>query len=149
MNITTLLESDNITKAGIIPFIRTEKGVEMLFMVSSDPDFGGPDPMISKGHVDPGESPDQAAIREGEEELGLKQSNFAGSPFLVMDEQITGLQSTYVMRILAVEIKNKEDFGQFHYETERVEWMTAEEFMRHGRRSQRMFITKLQQMVGQ
>lgn len=132
-----------IRKAGIIPFIRTEKGIEMLFVRSSDPDFGGPDPMIAKGHVDKGETPEQAAIREGGEEAGLKQSNFAGRPFLVQDQEIRGMTSTYLMRILAVEVKSKDDFGPFHYETAETMWMTGEEYEHRGRRSQLGFVQAL------
>lgn len=148
MHITQLLESSNITKAGIIPFIRTERGIEMMFMRSSDPDFGGPDPMIAKGHVDEGETPEQAAIREGEEELGLKQSNFAAPPFVVMDQQIQGLTAVYYMRIMGVELKSKEDFGAFHYETAETMWMTAEEYGTRGRKSQIGFVKALLSKLG-
>lgn len=143
MQISTLLEGVDITKAGIIPFIRTERGIEMLFMRSSDPDFGGPDPMISKGHIDHGETPEQAAVREGHEELGLRQSNFAGRPFLVADQQIKGLTAEYVMRIMAVEVKNKDDFDQPYFETAETMWLTGEEYAQQGRKSQLGFVQAL------
>jgi 8-oxo-dGTP pyrophosphatase MutT (NUDIX family) len=119
-------------KAGIIP---TFKG-EMLFMISSNADFGGPDPSISKGHIDDGESPEEAAIREGEEELGLKKSNFASKPRLIWQDEIKGLKASYVMAIYAVEVKNKEDFGEFHYEIAETVWMTKQQFAKSGRKSQ-------------
>lgn len=149
MKIETLLESSTIAKAGIIPFIKTEKGIEMLFMVTSNAKYGGPDPMIAKGHVDEGETPEQAAVREGGEELGLKPSNFAGSPFLVEDATTQGLDATYIMRILAVEVKSKTDFDKPHYETEYTVWMTAEEYARRGRKNQLGFVQLLQQKIGQ
>lgn len=147
MNIATLLESGNIAKAGIIPYIKTEKGLEMLFMVSSNAQYGGPDPMIAKGHVDPGETPEQAGIREGNEELGLKSSNFAGSPFLVKDSTVQGLTDSYVMRILAVEVKSKTDFDKPHYETEYTVWLTPEEYAQKGRRNQLGFVQLLAQKL--
>lgn len=147
MKIEALLESNNVKKAGIIPFIMTERGLEMLFMVSSNAAYGGPDPMISKGHVDEGESPDQAALREGNEELGLKTSNCVGAPFLVKDDTIQGLDDTYVMRILAVEVKNKTDFDKPHYETAHTVWMTLEEYQQKGRRSQLGFVQLLAQKL--
>lgn len=133
-----------IKKAGIIPYIRTDRGVEMLFMVTSDAKFGGPDPMIGKGIIDPGESPEQAAIREGHEELGLKVSNFVSNPFLVKDSVIQGLcGDPYAMRILAVEVKNKDDFDVPHYETERTVWLTGREYYEIGRKNQWEFVSKL------
>lgn len=133
-----------IKKAGIIPFIITDGGVvEMLFMVSSDPKFGGPDPMCSKGHIDPGETPEQAAIREGIEELGLKESNFAGEPYHLMDQEIQGLCNSYGLRMYAVQVKSKEDFDEPHYETERTEWMTWADYYQKGRKNQQVFVSEL------
>lgn len=137
----------NIIKAGIIPFIQTDRGVEMLFMISSDAKFGGPDPMIGKGNIDDGETPEQAGLREGHEELGLKPSNFAGTPFLVKDALTQGLDDAYGMRILAVEVKSKTDFDTPHYETERTLWLTAEEYGQQGRKNQLEFVQLLQQKL--
>lgn len=144
MKIQSILQEDvSIKKAGIIPFITTENGIEMMFMVSSDPAYGGADPMIAKGHIDQGEDVLQAAVREGEEELGLRQSNMKSAPFVVKDETIRGMTSTYLMRIYAVEVKSKTDFDTPHYETERVEWMTLDEYRQSGRRSQLGFVEAL------
>lgn len=144
MHVTELLENDmHIRKAGIIPYIRTEKGIEMMFAISSDPAYGGPDPMISKGHIDEGETPEQAAVREGNEELGLLPANFAEQPFLVKDETIRGMTSTYGMRIMAVEVKSKDNFGPFGYETAETIWMTGDEYAQRGRKSQLGFIQAL------
>ena len=54
-------------RAGLIPFIRSERGIEYLMMIASDPKFGGPRPMISKGKIEDGETQKQAALREAEE----------------------------------------------------------------------------------
>lgn len=137
-----------IKKAGVIPYIRTDRGVEMLFMVTSDAKYGGPDPMIGKGIIDPGETPEQAGLREGHEELGLKESNFANTPFLVKDSEIQGLcGDPYAMRILAVEVKNKEDFDVPHYETDHTVWLTYDEYFQRGRENQREYVSGLIELL--
>lgn len=136
-------------KAGIIPYFKHPDGiVEFLFMVSSDPKFGGPDPMISKGGVDAGENAKQAAIREGQEELGLKPSNIKSPLIVVSDETISGLENSYRMVVFACEVKNKTDFGPHHYETAYTKWMTLDQFMTHGRKSHRGIVGKAAHMVG-
>lgn len=56
-------------KAGILPYHVDGDTLRFLFMISSDPAFGGSDPVVSKGNidagVDAGESSLQAALREG------------------------------------------------------------------------------------
>lgn len=136
-----------IIKAGVIPYIRTDRGVEMLFMVTSDAKYGGPDPMIGKGYIDPGETPEQAALREGHEELGLKHSNFVGNPFIVKDSEIQGLDDSYGMRVMAVEVKSKEDFDVPHYETEYTVWLTAAEYYERGRKNQLEFVDGLMSLL--
>lgn len=137
-----------VKKAGVIPYIRTERGVEMLFMVTSDAKFGGPDPMIGKGNIDPGETPEQAGLREGHEELGLKESNFANTPFLVKDLEIQGLcGDPYTMRIFAVEVKSKDDFDVPHYETDHTVWMTGVEYFNKGRKNQWEFVSVLMSLL--
>lgn len=137
-----------IKKAGVIPYIRTDRGIEMLFMVTSDFNYGGPDPMVGKGYIDPGETPEQAGIREGHEELGLKESNFANTPFLIKDSEIQGLcGDPYSMRILAVEVKNKVDFDVPHYETAYTIWLTLEEYQQKGRKNQLEFVQSLAQKL--
>jgi 8-oxo-dGTP pyrophosphatase MutT (NUDIX family) len=120
-------------KAGIIPY----HGNKCLFMISSDPTFGGPDPAVAKGGIDSGENILQAAVREGEEELGLKKSNFVNAPFKAWEGEIKGLLNSYTMHVFAVEVKDPTDFDTPHYETEQTVWMTREEFAKNGRASQR------------
>ena len=121
-------------KAGIIPYYISNGRIEMLFMISSDPRFGGPDPMISKGHIDEGESPLQCAIREGEEELGLLRSNIReGSIHLISQGLMTGMDDSYIQFTYACQVLSKDAFVKPHYETKETVWMTAEEFARKGR----------------
>jgi 8-oxo-dGTP pyrophosphatase MutT (NUDIX family) len=141
----TLLESNSFkkdtTKAGVLPYFRNGDKVEFLFMKSSNPEFGGPDFAISKGHIDAGEHPAQAALREGAEELGLKWSNIIPRTSKVgWIGKITGLTSTYVMTIFTFQVKSKTDFNTPHYETGETKWMTAEEFSKIGRSNQKHIV---------
>ena len=55
-------------KAGIIPYYIDEDGIPMMmFMVPSNPNYGGTEYQIAKGHIDKGETHYKAAIREGKE----------------------------------------------------------------------------------
>lgn len=130
-------------KAAVVPYINGPDGIEILVMKSSDPAFGGPDWQISKGHVDPGESPLNAAIREGEEELGLRKSNLVQSSLVMKVLEFTGLKESYFMACVRVEVKSNEDFGTPHYETGETKWMTVDQFLKIGRKSQRHAVSEL------
>lgn len=132
---------NELRKAGFIPFFKGERGIEFLFMVSSDANFGGDKPMISKGGVDGNETEIEAAIREAQEELGLKESNLKNRNFKeVWSQKTEGLTATYSMKIFIGEVKSKTDFSIPHYETEKTVWMTAEEFYRDGRQSHAIIV---------
>jgi len=66
-----------ISKAGLLPYFfnKDTKQVMVCLMVPSDPNYGGSDPQIAKGGIDPGETALQAAKREAWEELGLPGDN--------------------------------------------------------------------------
>ena len=124
-------------KAGFIPYI-TENGAErkFMFMIPSDANFGGTKPSFAKGMIDPGESSKQAAIREAEEELGLKQSNLKMDTVeLAWNGIMHGDDESYAMTMFVGEVKSKSDFNKAHWETGSVWWMTAEEFIAGGRRA--------------
>lgn len=114
----------NVKKAGIIPYIKKEDKVLMLFMRPSDPKFGGLYWQIAKGGIDAGESAEAAARREGHEELGLRASNI---------DHMWPVGVTKNVKIYACEVYSMKDFDQPHYETGATQWMTAEEFERSGR----------------
>ena len=135
-------------KAGLIPFFKHSNGtIEFLFMVSSDPKFGGPDPMISKGGVDAGEHTKEAAQREAEEELGLKPHNISSSLIGVSDDTVKGLNNSYRMVVYTCEVKNKKDFGPHHYETAYTIWMTNDQFQSHGRDEHRRIVQKAYNLI--
>ncbi len=129
--------------AGVIPYIIEDGQIHMLFMISSDANYGGDKPMISKGGVDPGESLAEAAMREGHEELGLVLRNCVCEPFEVATMQIAGRMDTYPMTVFAVEVADRNDFEEPHYETAYTTWLTATQFQLLGRRSHIGFVDTL------
>ena len=96
----------------------------MLFMRPSDPKFGGPHWQIAKGNIDAGETPEQAAKREGHEELGLRANNI---------DHFWPVGVVKNVKIYACEVYNMKDFDKPHFETGDTQWMTAEEFDQVGR----------------
>jgi 8-oxo-dGTP pyrophosphatase MutT (NUDIX family) len=116
-------------KAGLIPYVFEDNEPVFMFMVPSDPAFGGTRPAIAKGNIDPGEDVLQAAIREAEEELGLVKSN------MLMDtlQEIWTGNKGYSLTVYMCEVKGKEQFVEPHYETGETHWLTADEFSKIGK----------------
>ncbi len=119
------MDKEKIYRAGVIPFYVEEGEVKMLFMKPSDPKFGGDQFQIAKGKKEEGESDEEAAFREASEELGL----FAGN---VKERHDLGnfLGRT---RIFLAEIKDPAMFGDPHFETGEVKWMSPNKFNAAGR----------------
>ena len=132
-------------KAGLIPYIVDPKDgkLKMLFMVASDPKYGGPKPMISKGTIEDGEDTLVAAIREAHEELGLKQNNIDGLPFKVWEGFVQLRTSQYNLIVYGVKIKDKHDFDKWQHETLYTTWMTNESFQEKGRRDHKPIVQLL------
>lgn len=149
MKIRDLTEPAAVQKAGVIPFCVSPDGVtRMMFMSPSDPAYGGPLPQIAKGGVDHGESTKEAAIREGEEELGLKRNNII-SVQAIPPVAMSGLKAFYTMSIFAVKVKNQKDFGTPHFETGKVYWLTLEEFLTRGRKNQQLLVKAAASVIKQ
>lgn len=116
-----------VDRAGIIPFyVNDDAEIMMMFMIPSDPEYGGSDFQIAKGKVDPGEQHEEAAIREGAEELGLVQANMIGEVHFL--GKFLGRMHIYV-----VQVSSPTNFDKPHYETAQVGWLTNEGFQRIGR----------------
>ncbi len=119
--------NENIFRAGIIPYVYDTNGnIQFMFMKPSDPKFGGPDWQIAKGRVEGDDDNLSTAIREGFEELGLKESNIVNVVELGV---FLGRTCVFICRV-----HDKNDFDQFHYETGAVIWLTVDEFKKVGRR---------------
>jgi len=114
-----------IYRAGVIPYYVEDGVINMLFMVPSNEAFGGSDPQLPKGRIDEGEDAKQAALREGNEEVGLLPWNIEH-----LEEVGTFLGRTTVF---VAKVKDKNDFGDFHFETKETTWMTPEQFDQDGR----------------
>jgi 8-oxo-dGTP pyrophosphatase MutT (NUDIX family) len=110
-------------KAGIIPFHIDNKGVlSVLLTKPSDPDYGGSNYQIAKGGIDEGETLEQTALREGIEELGLREYNTIGMLYMGFDN----IQD-YELHVYLTRVKNRQDFNKPHYETDSTKWFTRNE----------------------
>ena len=135
-------------RAGLIPFLRERDGqIYYLMMISSDPKFGGSRPMISKGKIEEGEDALGCAIREAEEELGLKRRNMRGEIFNIFDGRVELYYCAYDLKVFGVEIQDRSDFDKWCEETEYVVWMTLDEFREGGRRDHRKFVEQLEELI--
>lgn len=121
-------------RVGIIPYIIEGEVVKMAFMIPSDAAYGGAEPQIAKGRIDGLEFPLTAAIREGKEELGLREENMLERPWVLNEQIVHGMNATYPLRVYGVRVRSKEDFDVPGYETSHVVWMSAIEFYAHGRK---------------
>jgi len=136
-------------RAGIIPYIWDEKkgAYVYMFMMPSDAKFGGAVLQIAKGVIEDTEHPELSAVREGEEELGLKRSNMAEKPFEFFKSLQITAKDKYSMNVYAVEIKNKKDFNKPHFETKFTTWVPAERFNQIGRKGHREIVTELDKIL--
>lgn len=132
------------SRAGLIPFMKEAGELKYLMMVSSDPKFGGPRPMISKGKIEEGESPLGAAIREAEEELGYKQRNARGGVLDVFEGRQELYSGAYHLSVYGIEIQDKYDFDKWCDETEFTLWMSLDEFKAKGRKDHVKFVEQLE-----
>lgn len=116
-----------IWRAGLIPYFLNDEGkVEMMFMIPSDQTYGGSSPQIAKGRIEDGEDPQETAIREAKEELGLITANIIG------DVEYLGVHLGRT-HMYTCRIKSKDLFGVFSFETDDVVWMSEDEFRQTGR----------------
>jgi len=134
-------------RSGLIPFMKEGDELKYLMMVCSDPKFGGPRPMISKGKIEEGEAPLETAIREAEEELGFKQRNARGAILPIFDGRQELYSGAYHLSVYRVEIQDKYDFDKWCDETEFTLWMSLEEFKVKGRRDHVKFVEQLEAKV--
>lgn len=124
-----------IWRAGLVPFYINEDGsIEMLFMIPSDQRYGGSDPQMAKGRIDDDEQPEETALREAKEELGLVAGNIDG------DLEYFGVHLGRT-HVYACEVKSKDRFGMFSYETQETRWMTEDDFRKNGRDIHRKIVS--------
>jgi 8-oxo-dGTP pyrophosphatase MutT (NUDIX family) len=127
-------------KAGLIPYKFDEDGeLMMLFMISSDPEYGGPDPQISKGNIDNGESALNAALREAHEELGLPKYNINKIEKLTDGTFNTG-EFQYSLTLFIGEVLDVAKFDPHGDETLFTQWLSVSMFEKVGRKIHLPFV---------
>lgn len=142
-----LPKSDKL-RAGIVPYFRSKDGeIKFLFMVSSNPKFGGDKPSIAKGGGKSGENPQEIGFREGQEELGLQKENtINGTLKLGWKGTIKGLKEEYKFFVYIVEVKSddlQKDFNKPDFEVGNRLWYSLDEYKIHGRKSHVSIIEKI------
>ena len=116
-----------IYRAGMIIYHLTESNeIKILFMMPSKDNYGTPYFQIPKGKIEEGESPEDAAVRESKEEVGLFKPNIDGKIHHLGN--FLGRTEMYVAKI-----KDVDQFGDPHHETKETKWMTPKEFQAEGR----------------
>lgn len=116
----------NLNRAGLIPFYVDGEGIiKMMFMVPTENEWIESVPQISKGRIEPGEMTLKAAIREAEEELGLKRSNL---------NRIEPVGQYSTIMFYVGQINDPDDFGSFDTtETTTTMWLDLKEYVEEGR----------------
>jgi len=142
------LEDKRSTRAGLIPYAFKENGLNVYLMIPSDANYGGKEPQIAKGRIDPGEDAKTAALREASEELGLKLDNVTDVEFLIKDT-ITGLDETYVMSVFSAKVINPDDFNTPDFETGWAGWIPINEALAIGRNTQRKYLEIIDKKIGE
>lgn len=137
-------------RAGLIPYIRDADGqVRYLMMVSSNPRYGGPRPMVSKGKIEENETAFEAAVREAEEELGFVKSNACSLSEKIGDEHVWLRSTNYRLTMYAVEVSSRYNFVKWGEETKYTIWLTAKEFKERGRQDHIVYVERIEAMLGE
>lgn len=128
-----------IYRAGLLPYILEDGVAKFLFMKPSNPKYGGDMFQIAKGKIEIDETPEDAAIREASEELGLVPDNIQNLLFL---GNFLGRTSIYM-----AEVSNKNRFVEPHFETSETAWMSLAEFLASGRKLHHSIVSTADSIV--
>ena len=143
-----LLEVENPLKeidarAGVYPIYTNEEGKTFVhMMIPSDPKFGGLLPQMGKGGVEEGESAEEAAMREGYEELGLRKDNVARMTQLTASIR-RGKKEQYSLTVFVAELKDPDNFDPAGWESKWAGWVELEKAIETSRKDQRQFLRLL------
>lgn len=118
---------EKVYRAGMIVYRVNERNdIEMLFMRPSDPEYGTDTLQVPKGRVEEGETFEQAAIREAQEEVGLFRGAIIKGPEYLGN--FLGRTQVYICKV-----KSDALFGEPDFETAETRWLTLEQFVEEGR----------------
>jgi 8-oxo-dGTP pyrophosphatase MutT (NUDIX family) len=132
-------------RAGIVPYYIDGNQIHVYLMIPSNAAYGGTEPQIAKGRVEE-EGEQEAAIREGEEELGLIRSNIDKIE-VGWSGNLSGMSASgYKFVVYIASIKDPKNFGKFHYETGWAGWISEQEISR-VRDSQRQIVSAIIQKI--
>jgi len=127
-------------RAGVYPVYIDESGQKFVYMmVPSQEKFGGTLPQMGKGGIDDGETPEQAALREGREELGLRESNVENF-YQLADKSVKTRKGGYQLTVFVAEVKDMDAFDPHGYEAKWSGWVELEEAVKVSRPNQQQFI---------
>ena len=130
-------------RAGIYPVYIDQSGdIFVSLMIPSDPAYGGTEPQMGKGRIDDGQTPEDAAVREGEEELGLRRDNM-GPVEKLQSQVITGAQASYTIHVYCTQIKDPKAFDEPHYESGWTGLLQIDDAIAKTRTGQRPFLQAL------
>jgi 8-oxo-dGTP pyrophosphatase MutT (NUDIX family) len=146
-NIKTFESFSTKIRAGLIPYIKQDGIIKMLFFIPSDPAYGGDKPQIAKGRVDRNEDIKTAALREASEELGLVLDNVINTKLITKDLLSGMTADNYEFHLFASEIKDLNNFSEYGDETMETKWLTIEEFISQGRESQVELVKKTYDII--
>ena len=127
-------------RAGVYPVYTEADGQRYVYMmVPSQPKFGGTLPQMGKGGIDDGETPEEAAMREGYEELGLREGNIK-SFYQIADESIKTRKGGYQLTVFVAEVIDKDAFDPHGYEAKWSGWVEIDEALKVSRPNQQQFL---------
>lgn len=101
-------------RSGLIPIYIEYGRVFACCMIPSNPKFGGDKPQMAKGHIENDLEPEENAIKEAQEELGLKVPNIHSIHYLGDYTRI----SCYTCLV-----HDPEDFDEPHWESDWAGWI--------------------------
>lgn len=127
-------------KAGFIPYYNGK----IMVCLSSNPKFGGNLFGLCKGGIEKNEPASYAALREAQEELGLKSENIVFDTFQKVGKFVSGNVSLVVF---TAEIKDPANFGPTDDEISETKWMTPKEFFAKGRKQHTAIVQEWVKLV--
>jgi 8-oxo-dGTP pyrophosphatase MutT (NUDIX family) len=126
-------------RAGMIPYLIENGEVVMMFMKPSETLYGGDQFQLCKGVIEDDEDNKTAALREGAEELGLKQENILSVTEL---GNFLGRTTVYISKV-----KDRVNFDEPHYETDETTWLTCDQFLKEGRDLHKDIVQLAEQVI--